>query len=458
MQRWRAAVTACVATAAAIVATAVPRHVAGERHIAAALEHICAIQATELVACMGNPTNTGKLNPPAGVAFHAVTVGDDFSCGLATVSSSLRCWGELPGGKAQLPPASTFFVDAHAGPRHVCGLVPNGTVLCFGDASSRGAINVPRGVTFQGVTSGTNYTCGVARNHSVVCWGDATNPVVAAAMTWRAITDAEHVAAGADHACYVRVNGSVACWGSNSRGAAAPPAALTSNGSVWWLAAGPGMTCAILGAGVPGLVTCWGAVTGNITDAGYEVACAGWGCIASAYSFTSLPVGSSSGRAIVTAAASGLPPPRIVENSTEVIVTTVAGNGYSGYADGVGTISQFSGPYGLSLDGAGGQYVGDLDAIRRMDVVTRVVTTVAGTAGSSGRTMGATPLQSKFSYLNSVEADGAGNVYVATFKTTPYECCRERGWRAARVVNMDTRMLPPAPTPCLISRLRCVQM
>ena len=121
--------------------------VAAERHIAAAAGHICVVQDGGSVACRGNATINGKLTPPANVSFHAVTVGDDFSCGLTTNGSSLRCWGALPGGTAQLPP-STFFIDAHAGPRHVCGLVPNGTVLCYGDAASRGAINVPESVVF----------------------------------------------------------------------------------------------------------------------------------------------------------------------------------------------------------------------------------------------------------------------------------------------------------------------
>jgi len=174
--------------------------VAGERHVAAAAGHICVVQDGGVAACYGNATATGRLIPPPNTTFHAVTVGDDFSCGLTTNGSSLRCWGALPGGTAQLP-SSTFFIDAHAGPRHVCGLVPNGTVYCFGDGSSRGAINVPSGVVFQGVTAGANYSCGVARNHSVVCWGDSANPVVANALSWRAITAAEHVAAGADHAC-----------------------------------------------------------------------------------------------------------------------------------------------------------------------------------------------------------------------------------------------------------------
>ena len=296
----------------------------------------------------------------------------------------------------------------------MCGLVPNGTVYCYGDASSRGAISVPRGVAFQGVSAGSDYTCGVTRNHGVVCWGDAANPVVAATHTWKSITDAEHVAAGADHACYVRVNGRVACWGSNARGAAAPPDALAANGSVWWLAAGAGMTCAITKTSVPGPVTCWGAVSGTITSAGYEVACAGWGCVAF---FTSASV-SGSGRMVVAAAVGGLPLPSTVGGVDRAVVTTLAGDGaawYGGFADGVGAAARFHGPRGVSLDGAGGLYVADYGnhAFRRVNIASRMVTTVAGVAGRIGRDVGATPLKSKFFWPYGVAADGAGNVYVA---------------------------------------------
>ena len=243
--RRRTTPRAVVLALAAIAAIGLYLHPAAcERHVTAAAGHICIVSDRGTAVCRGNVTTTNKMSPPMGVSFHAVTAGDDFSCGLTATNSSLLCWGGLPGGTAQLPPPSTFFIDAHAGPRHVCGLIANGTVVCFGDATSRGAVNVPPNIVFQGITSGTNYTCGVARNHSVACWGDGGNPVVAAVNTWRAITDAEHVAVGADHACYIRVNGSVTCWGSNNVGQAMPPAALATNGSVWWLAAGGGVTCA----------------------------------------------------------------------------------------------------------------------------------------------------------------------------------------------------------------------
>jgi len=370
---------------------------------------MCFIEADGLAACYGSASITDKLTPPTNVSFHAVTAGDDFSCGLTDGDSSLQCWGALPGGTLQLPLPSTFFIDVHAGPRHVCGLVPNGTVYCYGDASSRGAIDVPPGVDFQGVSAGANYTCGVARNHSVVCWGDSDNPVVAAAATWQSITDVEHVAAGAEHACYVRVNGSVVCWGSNASGAADPPATLAVNGSVWWLAVGAGMTCALSGPSVPGPVTCWGAVNGPIASAGFEVACAGWGCVVS--------TASSSARVVVAAAAGGLPLPPIVGSGDRAEVVTLAGIGadVAGYADGVGGAARLFRPSGVSLDGAGGLYVAEYanHIIRRVDLGTRNVTTVAGIAGSTGGEMGATPLLSRFNYPRCAEVDDAGNVYVA---------------------------------------------
>ena len=72
------------------------------------------------------------------------------------------------------------------------------------------------------------------------------------------------------------------------------------------------------------------------------------------------------------------------------LISTVAGNGISGnIGDGGPAISaEMSGPSGLALDGAGNLYIADSgnNAIRRVDAVTGVITTVAGTLGTSGYT------------------------------------------------------------------------
>lgn len=61
------------------------------------------------------------------------------------------------------------------------------------------------------------------------------------------------------------------------------------------------------------------------------------------------------------------------------VVTTVAGDGTVAFQDGIGTAAQFSGPQGVGTDGRY-LYVGDIgnQRVRRIEIATGVVTTVAG--------------------------------------------------------------------------------
>jgi hypothetical protein len=80
---------------------------------------------------------------------------------------------------------------------------------------------------------------------------------------------------------------------------------------------------------------------------------------------------------------------RRVDASTGLI-STVAGNGTSGSSgdNGVATEAELSGPSGLVLDGAGNLYIADSgnNVVRRVDAVTKLITTVAGQMGRSGYT------------------------------------------------------------------------
>lgn len=93
-------------------------------------------------------------------------------------------------------------------------------------------------------------------------------------------------------------------------------------------------------------------------------------------------------------------------------VTTIAGSGISGYADGAGTSAIFSSPSGISIDIAGNLYVADSGnhRIRKISPIG-VVTTLAG-SGIIGYANGKV-MEASFNTPNGVAVDLAGNVYVA---------------------------------------------
>jgi hypothetical protein len=93
------------------------------------------------------------------------------------------------------------------------------------------------------------------------------------------------------------------------------------------------------------------------------------------------------------------------------VVTKVAGTGSSGSADGTGTSASFNKPVGITTDGTN-LYVGDSDnnLIRKIVISTGVVTTLAGT-GSSG-SVNATGTSASFNTPRGITTDGT-NLYVA---------------------------------------------
>jgi sugar lactone lactonase YvrE len=93
-------------------------------------------------------------------------------------------------------------------------------------------------------------------------------------------------------------------------------------------------------------------------------------------------------------------------------VTTFAGTGVAGYQDGEGNVAKFNSLSGIAIDGSGNLYVADL-ANNRIRKVTSagVVSTLAGT-GVAGYADGA-GASAKFYYPGSITVDASGTVYVA---------------------------------------------
>lgn len=93
-------------------------------------------------------------------------------------------------------------------------------------------------------------------------------------------------------------------------------------------------------------------------------------------------------------------------------VTTLAGAGTQGAANGQGTAASFNGPFGVAVDANGNAYVADAsnNLIRKIDASGNV-TTLAG-SGAEGAANGQATAAS-FNLPHSVAIDASGNVYVA---------------------------------------------
>ncbi len=103
---------------------------------------------------------------------------------------------------------------------------------------------------------------------------------------------------------------------------------------------------------------------------------------------------------------------RIRKITAAGVVSTLAGNGTKGFADGSSTTAQFSSPTGVAVDASGNVYVADTQNHRiRKITAAGVVSTLAGN-GTSGFANGSSTT-AQFFRPEGVAVDASGNVYVA---------------------------------------------
>ncbi len=91
-------------------------------------------------------------------------------------------------------------------------------------------------------------------------------------------------------------------------------------------------------------------------------------------------------------------------------VTTLAGSGTSGSANGVGTVAQFNAPDSIAIDSSGNLYVGESHRVRLIVIATRMVTTLAGTSSLSW--VDGFGTNARFNSPTGLVADTRGNVIV----------------------------------------------
>lgn len=104
---------------------------------------------------------------------------------------------------------------------------------------------------------------------------------------------------------------------------------------------------------------------------------------------------------------------RVVDTNTKNVTTVAGAVGISGAIDATGLNAKFNGPAGIATDGT---YLFVADSanhtIRKVDISSGVVTTLAGTAGVSGSSDGSGSA-AKFNTPIGLVIDNAGNLYVS---------------------------------------------
>ena len=102
-----------------------------------------------------------------------------------------------------------------------------------------------------------------------------------------------------------------------------------------------------------------------------------------------------------------------ISESMAWVISTFAGTGSAGHAEGIGSTALFNSPYGVAVDSRGNVYVADANnhLIRKI-TPAGVVSTLAG---STGGFADGTGIAAQFNDPTGVAVDSSGNVYVADF-------------------------------------------
>lgn len=206
----------------------------------------CAITPNDEVACFEGslggdlraarkaPYLDDKLGAPVSIA----AGGDgftNFGC-VADAEHRVDCFSDALGPSPDSVPADTKLVQMSAGRSHMCGVTPEGGVLCwgsndFGEAGHEGYDTRPvEGLPGKAVetSAGAGHSCARLEKGEMYCWGKndhgqlGTGKAVASSSKpeqVRGLSSAVRaIALGGQHTCALLESGSVQCWGRNTGG------------------------------------------------------------------------------------------------------------------------------------------------------------------------------------------------------------------------------------------------
>lgn len=102
-------------------------------------------------------------------------------------------------------------------------------------------------------------------------------------------------------------------------------------------------------------------------------------------------------------------------NGSTGVITTIAGTGTGGYSGdgGPAAAAMINRPQGIFCDASGNIYFADTynSRVRKIDVVTGIITTIAGTGATSHSGDGGPAINAGVPYPVDISIDGAGNIY-----------------------------------------------
>jgi len=150
------------------------------------------------------------------------------------------------------------------------------------------------------------------------------------------------------------------------------------------------------------------AITGTFTT--FAGSIQGFSNAANSFARFNSPSGIALANGLLYVADTGNKCIRVVSST---IVSTFAGSGTAGLADGIGTSAQFLNPTFLTVDPAASNlYVSDGTAVRKINLLTSNVTTIAGAATGSSTIINGAGDVARFSNAAGIVVDSTQYVYV----------------------------------------------